>query len=174
MRAPRFDSRRKAKQRWAARWRSARTWLLLAAVLAVGWLFSQVALPRPDPTSLPRHFALCGEKGSTACVIDGDTLSLGPFAQRRRIRLTGFDAPELEGACPAEREAAIRARGFLLKWLNAQPAFVDGGDAPPYDRYGRELRAASRADGSLLADAMLDADLAAGSGWGAFPVDWCA
>ena len=174
MNAPRFDARWQSRRRWQARWQSVRVWILFAAVLAGGWLLSQIALPQPDPTALPRHFTLCGQKGSTACVIDGDTVSLGPFSQRRRIRLTGFDAPELEGACLAEREAALRARGFLLKWLNAEPAFVDGGNAPPYDRYGRELRAASRADGSLLADAMLEADLAEGSGWGAFPVDWCA
>ena len=174
MKPPRFDARRKSRHRWKARWRSARLLLTFAAVLAGGWFLSRTALPEPDPTALPRTFTLCGQGRSVACVIDGDTIALGPFKERRRIRLTGYDAPELEGACPAERETAIRARGFLLAWLNAEPAFVDGGDEPPYDQYGRELRAVSRADGSLLADAIIDAELAGGSGWGAFPVDWCA
>ena len=48
-------------------------------------------------------FPLCSAPGySPNCVVDGDTLRMA----ERRIRLTGFDAPEMKGACPAESEAA--------------------------------------------------------------------
>ena len=131
-------------------------------------------MPEADPVALPTRFTLCGDGGSAACVIDGDTVAIGGFGKdARRIRFTGFDAPELDGPCEAEREAALRARRALADWLNAAPAHVDGGEEPPRDRYGRELRAATRADGTTLADHMLDRGLASESGWGATLRDWC-
>lgn len=108
---------------------------------------------------------------------DGDTLIIGFGKERRRIRLTGFDAPELDGACPAERETAIAAREALHAWLGQGGAEWDGAADPPYDQYGRELRAASRTgrDGKreYLADTMIARGLAEPSGWGAEAVDWC-
>ncbi len=94
----------------------------------------------------------------------------------RKIRLTGFDAPELSGACPAEENRAIAARDALHDWLNAGAFALDGGGEPPRDRYGRELRAARRGD-ILLGDLMIDRQLAQASGWGSgWGVDrdgWC-
>ncbi|WBY17266.1 hypothetical protein PF049_03650 [Erythrobacteraceae bacterium WH01K] len=171
---PRFDARWQAKRRLSGWWRAVRLPLVLAAILAASWLLTRTATPGQDPQALPQRFVLCGQGGASACVIDGDTVALGPFDQRRRVRLTGFDAPEMNGACAGEREAAQRARAALLVWLNAERAYVDGGEQPPRDRYGRELRAASRADGSLLADVMIESGLAQGSGWGAASIDWCA
>ena len=119
------------------------------------------------------RYTLCGQRpGSPACVVDGDTVRIG----QRRIRLTGFDAPEMDGACAAERTRALAARGELAAWLNAGPFELDGGGSPPRDKYGRELRAARRGLGSgqfdLLADHMIAADLAADNGW--FDErDWC-
>ncbi|MCP5395179.1 MAG: thermonuclease family protein [Sphingomonadaceae bacterium] len=118
------------------------------------------------------RFTLCGEKGSGQCVIDGDTLAIG----RRKVRLAGYDAPELDGACEAERKLAQRAKAELRDWLNAAPYALDGGDDPPRDKYGRELRSARRmVDGKeeWLADHMIGAGLARDNGWGAGPARWC-
>ena len=119
----------------------------------------------------PAHqrFTVCGaERGSAACVIDGDTLAIG----RRRVRLTGYDAPELAGACPAESALARQARSELARWLNAGPyEMLDATDAPR-DRYGRELLAARRG-GRELADHMIAKGLGRETGWGAPERDWC-
>lgn len=105
-------------------------------------------------------------------MVDGDTIRLG----QRRIRLTGFDAPEMDGNCPAERIRAVEAREALASWLNSGPFELDGGEDPPRDQYGRELRAARRATGDridTLADHMIAADMAAENGW-LDERDWCA
>lgn len=127
-----------------------------------------------------RHgFAICGASGERqpGCVVDGDTLVIGFGSEQRRIRLTGFDTPELEGACQAESDLARTARQRLHDWL-AEGAFEwNGADDPPRDQYGRELRSIRRvsADGSreYLAETMIAAGLASESGWGAAPIDWC-
>ena len=151
----------------------ARWWLLLGVLVAGG-----VALTRWPGTGgdwqvqQRGRFALCGEQKADRCVIDGDTVMLG----QRRIRLTGYDAPELDGACEAERMLAQRARIALHNWFNRGPFALDGGDNPPRDAYGRELRAARRDDAmgqEWLADAMVEAGLARRSGWGAGEAGWC-
>lgn len=125
-----------------------------------------------------QSFAMCGQgQRKEGCVIDGDTLVLGERPNQRRIRLTGFDAPELDGACETERKLAIAARERLHQWL-AQGAFEwNGADSPPRDQYGRELRAARRdgPDGApeALSKVMIASGLAAPSGWGEPPRNWC-
>ena len=113
-------------------------------------------------------FRLCGTKGSGPCVIDGDTLAIG----QRRVRLTGYDAPEMDGACEAERVKALEAKAGLHAWLAKGRFSWTGGENPPRDRWGRELREARRRD-ELLADYMIGSGLAEGSGWGAERVEWC-
>lgn len=124
-------------------------------------------------------FALCGERwsGAAGCVVDGDTIVIGNGATRRRIRFTGFDAPELDGACLAERARAQDARMALHQWL-AKGAFEWSGDTDPLrDQYGRELREArrARADGgyTYLAATMIGRDLALQNDWPSPQVDWC-
>lgn len=153
--------------------------VLLLVVMAVWWFgFRPVPQPR-DWARVEQDFALCGERsgGLAGCVVDGDTLILGFGKAQRRIRLTGFDAPELNGACAAESQLAVQAREALHQWLEQGAFEWDGGDTPPRDQYGRELRAARRiaTDGSTqyLADAMINAGLASGSGWGSTQRDWC-
>lgn len=127
-------------------------------------------------------FPLCSAPGYSAnCVVDGDTIRIG----ERRIRLTGFDAPELDGKCPAESEAARKAQAELVRWLAIGPFQLDGGDDPARDQYGRELRAARRlassGDTRLLSDHMIAARLAQGDywdagwsdDWGIGRVNWC-
>ena len=172
-RAPRFDARWNDRRRRAARWRGLRWWLLLALVVAGALALSRWQGPGGDwQVQEAGRFALCGEGRAARCVVDGDTVSLG----ERRVRLTGYDAPELDGACEAERLLARRARLVLRDWLDRGPFELDGGDAPPRDAYGRELRAARRSDAmgqEWLADTMVEAGLARRTGWGAGEAGWC-
>ena len=114
------------------------------------------------------RFSLCGERNSDACVIDGDTIMLG----RRKIRVTGFNAPELKGECEAESELAQKSRTALQNWLNHGPFAMSEGSDPPYDQYGRELRALKRGD-EWLSDTMVKTGLAQESGWGFTRGGWC-
>ncbi len=95
----------------------------------------------------------------------------------RRIRITGFNAPELDGACEAERARALAAKRALHAWMAKGAVEWDGGTDPPFDQYGRELRSLRRPDGKggheELADHMLKTGMAAESGWGTSPKDWC-
>ena len=143
--------------------------LLVAALTAAWWLYRDRLHP-PEPVSVvDMRFGLCGDGTShAACVIDGDTLAIGP----RRIRLTGYDAPELDGACEAERAKAREARTALHTWLANGRFTWTGGANPPRDQYGRELREARRGD-EALADAMVEAGLAEGDEWGAEAREWC-
>lgn len=161
---------------WWVLWRVP---VLLLIVMAVWWFGVRPVMREQGWVNVTQDFALCSERGaSTAgCVVDGDTLIIGYRVDRRRVRLTGFDAPELDGACEAEREAAITARDALHEWLGQGTFEWDGANDPPYDQYGRELRALRREtqDGSheYLAEAMLERGLASESGWGVEPRDWC-
>ncbi|WP_157799427.1 thermonuclease family protein [Qipengyuania seohaensis] len=143
--------------------------LALTLVLVGAWvLFEDRIGPRPKVSEVASSFGLCGE-GWGACVVDGDTVRIG----ERRIRLTGFDAPEMDGACEAERVKAREARTALHQWLSQGRFSWTGGQDPPRDRYGRELREVRRGE-EALADHMIAAGLAEGSGWGAVRRDWCA
>ena len=147
-----------------------REWLPLLVVVALvsGWVVARDALDTPPPTSeVDIEFGLCGEGSQAACVIDGDTVAVG----QRRIRLTGYDAPELDGACEAESVAAQKARTALHTWLAKGRFSWTGGEDPARDQYGRELREAMRGE-ERLAQAMIDAGLAEGEGWGEGR-DWC-
>ncbi|MEO1221084.1 MAG: thermonuclease family protein [Pseudomonadota bacterium] len=159
-------------------------WLLwrvpaLALIVMLAWWFIVRPIAQEQSwVQVNESFALCGEAPrQDGCVIDGDTLFLGEGAQQRRIRLTGFDAPELDGECEQERALAIAARERLHQWLAVGPFEWNGADSPPRDTYGRELRAARRAqpDGSTetLADVMIASGLASQRGWGEPPRDWC-
>jgi len=184
MAPPRFRSRLRRKRprgngslgNWWLVWRMP---VLLLVVMAVWWFgFRPVAQPR-DWARVEHSFAMCGTRsaGEAGCVVDGDTLILGFGKAQRRIRLKGFDAPESNGACAAESQLAVQAREALHRWLGQGAFEWDGGDTPPRDQYGRELRAARRiaTDGSTqyLADAMINSGLASGSGWGSTQRDWC-
>lgn len=172
-RAPRFDARWNDRRRRTARWRAARWWLLLAVLVAGGLVLTRWPGIGGDwQVQQGGAFTLCGETRARRCVIDGDTVMLG----ERRVRLTGYDAPELDGACEAERLLARRAQAAVRDWLNRGPFELDGGADPPRDAYGRELRAARRDDAAgqeWLADAMLEAGLARRTGWGAGEAGWC-
>ncbi len=157
-------------------WTLWRTPLFVLILIGVWWL---LLADNPDNewSSVSQTFGTCGERGRpAACVTDGDTVTLGYGSKARRIRLTGFDAPEIDGACTTEKTTARLAQQALQQWLNRGPFEWSGGPDPARDTYGRELREARRAlpDGSHdeLADWMIDQKLAEGYGpWQSR--NWC-
>ncbi|QUL37015.1 thermonuclease family protein [Erythrobacter sp. JK5] len=176
--SPRFR-RPRSRGGWFGWWLVWRVPALALIVMAGWWFLVRPVVDEQGWVTVTRDFAICGERsGAAGCVADGDTVIIGFGSDQRRIRLTGFDAPELDGACPAEREAALAARAALHEWLGRGPFQWTGADDPPYDRYGRELREVRRAapggGREYLAETMIARGLAAESGWGARPVDWCA
>lgn len=68
---------------------------ILAAAAAFAFVLAILASPaRPDPVP-----------PGALHVVDGDTIE----ARGRIVRLVGFDTPERDGRCPAERNLAARA-----------------------------------------------------------------
>lgn len=167
----RFDEGWQRRRARAARWRAWRWWLVLAAILggiaALRWLWP--AAPRTGE-ELAGPVAVCGEGRAAICAPDGDTLIIG----QRRVRLTGYNAPEIAGACAAERQLALRARGDLVAWTARGPFLLDGGADPPRDIYGRELRAAWRIGPDGREDDLAEAMIAAGSARADGDRDWCS
>ena len=134
-------------------------WFWLALILAATiWLINQPSLggrwQRASQT-----FTICGQGRSEACVIDGDTIVIGYPPKARKIRISDYNAPELDGQCAAESALALTSRAELLGWLNRGPFEMSGGDSPPYDKFGRELRELKRTlpngDDDWLLDTML-------------------
>lgn len=173
VRTPRFDARRQRRRKLRRWWSLLRNALLFAGAIALAWWVTQWQTSEAGWKERDMRFTLCGQRSSSGCVIDGDTIMLG----QRKIRLRNFDAPELDGACEAERQLAIKARDALRDWLNAGPFLMDGDAQPPQDRYGRELRSLRRREGDgrteWLADTMIRAGMARDNGWGAAPKAWC-
>ncbi len=157
--------------------------IVLATMFALWWLGDRGRDRFSGAQDVSVSFPFCSEPGfAPNCVVDGDTIHIGA----RRVRLTGFDAPEIDGACLAENQTAQAAKAELARWLSLGAFQLDGGDNPHLDQYGRELRAARRLSPSgelqLLSDHMIAAGLAEGDFWGAGwsddwgvgNVDWCA
>lgn len=82
----------------------------------------------PALAQAPTVLAAAGEARTVADVdrvIDGDTLAVTAevwpgVVVRARVRLLGVDAPELRGACPAERAAAAAARDLVAALAGAR------------------------------------------------------
>ena len=153
--------------------------VFLLVVMAAWWFAVRPIMHEEGWVKVSEQVSLCGDATRTSlCVIDGDTVHMGDSDTRRRIRLTGFDAPELDGACDGESRLAINARDALREWLARGEFEWNGADDPPRDKYGRELRAARRVGSAdsreYLADVMIERGLAAKSSWGSEPRNWCA
>jgi len=149
-------------------WRRIVPFLTFVAVISVSAWLVRLSGVGTDWEPIDEQFTLCGERSSNGCVIDGDTIMIG----RRKIRLTGFNAPELAGECEAETQLARQSSLALRDWLNQGSFEISGGDEPAFDQYGRELRELKRGD-DLLADIMIGRSLAQGSGWGFERGGWC-
>ncbi|MFC0590119.1 thermonuclease family protein [Novosphingobium aquiterrae] len=118
--------------------RLARTWLPLAAIVAISiWLgVRETAVPAPDASSetVSPAFTVCGKGRATNCVVDGDTIKLG----QRSIRIIGIDAPELHPPrCLDEAKKGLEAQSKLLAVLNRGSFSLTG--PAGRDEYGREL-----------------------------------
>ena len=129
--------------------------LLLALLLALSWWFQRPPEPSVGLERVAQHFTRCGSGSGFACVVDGDSFRLG----ERRIRIRGIDAPEREGACPAETLLAERSAAKLADLLNAGPFTMTAMGGNERDQYGRELRVLTR-NGRSIGDAMVRAGLA--------------
>lgn len=104
-------------------------------------------------------------------VVDGDTLHMDCGAGRQKVRLPGFDTPELSKPhCAAEAEAARQARDLLAGLVASGP--VTAVRFQGHDRYGRDLAAVSIA-GRDVADYMIGTGLALPYAGHQHP-DWCA
>jgi len=176
---PRFRRRRSTRSALLSWWNFWRVPTLVTIVAAIWWFGVRPITYEQGWVPVTQSFGLCGQGERTpGCVVDGDTLRVDARGQRpRRIRLTGFDTPELDGACEAERKIARQARQAVAAWLAQGPFEWNGADDPPYDQYGRELREVRRTqpNGSpeYLGQTLIDAGLADPSGWGELETDWC-
>jgi endonuclease YncB( thermonuclease family) len=77
---------------------------------------------------------------------------------RVRIRIRGVDAPELKGACAAERAAAERARDALDRLIHGRPVEMRNIGGDKY--FGRVLADVRTSDAGDLGAWLLDRDLA--------------
>ena len=92
---------------------------------------------------LAASLAICPAHGvRNTCVHDGDSF----IVERERIRIADIDTPELNGQCPAERAAALRARDRLRDLLNAESFEIR---RTGQDRYGRTLAIIINSRGSI-------------------------
>jgi micrococcal nuclease len=151
-----------------------------------------VAAPRSAPAFLPpallflllalAPWALAGERSLPGPVpadlievIDGDTITvrahvwLGTSVETS-VRLAGIDAPELHGACLAERKKAAAARDRLIALLQGRGLrLLD----IAYDKYGGRVVARVETDrGTDASAALLAAGLARTYGGGT-KAGWC-
>lgn len=74
---------------------------------------------------------ICGSERHS-CVVDGDTIWLNGV----KIRLEGYDTPEINGSCPGEPALAQKATQRLSELLSIGGTIYYSGDQ---DRFGREL-----------------------------------
>ena len=124
----------------------------------------------------PREMLAGPVPARLVAVIDGDTIRVRARIWldqevETAVRLHGVDAPELTGACAAERALALDARDFLA--ARAGTAELTLSDIA-HDKFGGRVVARVRTSAGLdLAAALLAAGLARAYDGGARP-SWCA
>ena len=151
---------------------------ILGAILLTIWPAADPALVEPPsflataPEQVSEHFTRCGPGRGHACVVDGDTITLG----QRKIRIIGIDTAEVDARCPAEAVQAEAATAELQRLLNQGPFEMVGRIDERTDKYGRELLALrrTRPDGTVqsIADDMRSSGLARRY-LGGFRSGWC-
>ena len=140
---------------------------ILVGLLALAWWLAEPQPPAAGPERVAETFTRCGAPGGGfACVVDGDSFRLG----ERRIRIRGIDAPEREGACPAETELAVKSTDRLTELLNRGPFVMTARRGDERDRYGRQLRVLTRGRESI-GDALVVEGLA--HGYSGAKASWC-
>ncbi len=124
----------------------------------------------------PREMLAGPVPARLVAVIDGDTIRVRARIWldqevETAVRLFGIDAPELKGACAAERALAADARDFLAVRVGAGELALSD---IAYDKFGGRVVARVRTSAGLdLATALLAAGLARPYDGGPRP-SWCA
>ncbi len=117
-------------------------------------------------TSTPAPTASC----QVTYVVDGDTLHLTCGGIPHKVRLLGYDTPEIyHPLCPAEKRAGEAATGLMRGLVASGP--VTGVRFAGLDRYGRDL-ADVEIGGQDVATTMLRSALALPYAGHRHP-DWC-
>jgi micrococcal nuclease len=131
---------------WRGLFTGLRFWALLVTLITLWVLYDPMLYEPPaflstEPEKVSGDFTRCGRGRGEFCVVDGDTFKLGD----RTVRIVGMDAPELHSPrCPEEPRRAEAAAAALQDLLNRGPFTIAGRIDNPTDRYGRELRVATR------------------------------
>ncbi|MGV8987056.1 MAG: thermonuclease family protein [Cypionkella sp.] len=103
-------------------------------------------------------------------VVDGDTLHLTCDGALHKVRLLGYDTPEVyHPLCPAEKRAGEAATDLMRALVASGP--VSGVRFAGHDRYGRDLADVQIA-GQDVAAHMLGSNLARPYAGHKHP-DWC-
>lgn len=140
---------------------------VLAGAALAGWNISpaerQFMTPKSVAVSRIVAMPICGSGKRMNCVVDGDTI----WVNREKIRLEGFNTPELNGVCARERRLAVQARDELRQALNGHRFSIERNGQ---DRYGRTL-ATVRVDGINVGEDLIRKGLA--HEWRGFKESWC-
>ena len=133
----------------------------------IGWKIAPEKRPA-EPVSLATAghaiaMPICGSEKRVNCVVDGDTI----WVRGEKIRLEGFNAPEMNGSCDRERRMAIQARDELRRALNGRAFAIERNGE---DRYGRTL-ATIRVGGRDVGAGLISKGLA--HEWRGFKENWC-
>lgn len=145
----------------------------LAGAGVIGWKLAPeppsdsggrpVSLVSAQPAAATVRIPICGSGKRITCVVDGDTI----WYQGEKIRLEGFNAPEVQGACNRETTLARKATERLRAILSAQPFTISRNGK---DRYGRTLATIRNSHGDI-GRAMIAEGLA--HEWRGFKESWC-
>lgn len=132
----------------------------------IGWKLG------PDGHQEPTHLVavgramsmpICGRAKRVNCIVDGDTI----WVNREKIRIKGFNAPEMNGSCDRERKMAVQARDELRRALDGKAFTIERSGK---DRYGRTL-ATVRVNGADVGHRLIARGLA--HQWRGFREEWC-
>lgn len=156
------DRVRQPRPSWAG------LFLWVAAALMVAGATTATALvytntTRGEAEIYSRSMPICSSSKRVNCVVDGDTI----WFDGEKIRLEGFNTPEMNGECGRERQLARKARSRLSRALSSNPFEVNRGG---YDRYGRRLATVS-INSVDVGDPLIRDGLA--HEWQGHKEDWC-
>ena len=137
--------------------------LMIAALVLAGCSDA----PKPAKTGLAATPTAC----RVTYIVDGDTLHMDCGLGERKVRLLGYDTPEVyHPKCAAEAEAGRKATDLLAGLVASGP--VTAMQVQGHDRYGRDLATVSIA-GTDVTSFMLATTLALPYAGHQHP-DWCA
>ncbi len=117
--------------------------MILAALVASSGTAASTAPGKPTAASysLPA-LPICGSAKRITCVVDGDTI----WIEGEKIRLEGFNSPEVNGRCEREKDLAKKATDELQAILSSEPISITRNGR---DRYKRTLATISNSQGDI-------------------------